>query len=60
MPRNASHAILSGLAAGIIYIIISLMTGGDFGGAIWFALILAFGTSIVSYVIHRIIHSNKG
>lgn len=51
MPSIIISPIRAGLIAGIIYVVISVMSGGDWGDAIGYALRLMLGVAVITFMI---------
>ncbi len=55
MAGNIKSALIAGLIAFVAYVVISLLTGVEFGSAVGVGLIFFVGTALVTFVITLII-----
>lgn len=51
MTGNIRSAVIAGVIAFVIYVVISLVTGTGFGAAVGVGLIFLIGTAVITFVI---------
>ena len=59
MSANARSAVIAGAIALVIYVVISLLTGQSFGGAIGFGLLLGVFCAAVTFAISTLVARSR-